>query len=719
MTEKEILEKLRQSAESVVVPESLAPERILEKCRDLEQERAAGGRRERKKPLVRNRRLAGGLSAAAVFIICCISLWGMQERKMFEKESGAVQEAAAADMAMSEESCPEEGAPEETAAVTKAEDMDGALEAMPAEAGAGEDAGAYEPKRAVQRKDAGDLYTLAESYDAVYERLEQIKKDRDKFTIGGDMAADGAAEAEDVAFASGTGNMQKEMVREEAAGKLSEGYSETNVQTFGIDESDVVKTDGAYIYLLRGSQVSILSAAEDEMKPVGRLEADPESVSASVCAMYVDGDLLILAVQESLTTLQRTESMEDAAYYDMRYMDTDMVTSVLTYDISDRSDPVLAGRMTQDGSYVTSRKDGSIFYLFTDKYLVDDYEKEPADAIPEVNARKIAEDCIYVGEEGERALIVSSLSVNSPEEVRDTVMILDNGSEAYMGEDSLYLYRANYRGMTDTTEIAKFSLTAGYMSGEAAVSVRGTITDTFAIHEKDRKLRVLTTDTSGRERENCLFLLDEGLRLTGKLTGIAAGESIYAARYLGDMAYFITYRNTDPLFAADLSDEKDPKLVGELKITGFSEYLHFWGEDKLLGIGYETDPETGGQKGLKLVMFDMSDPANLKVLGSRVLKDAAYSPALYDYKAVLADPGENLIGFATENYNRGLKRKYELYQWSGESFEQILVENLDDGYDNENYRGIYIGNRFYIAHPEIVRYYDRADYGLKQTLEIS
>ncbi len=703
MTEKEILEKLKQSAEAVMIPESLAPDKILEKCRNLEQEKTGERREWRKKFLFGNPKLAGGLTAAAVFIICCISLWGMQGMKNFEPESGMAEGAAAADTTMSSEACM----------------MD---EAAGGEAGAGEsaaqeggaDAGAKEKE--IDRKNAGDLYILAESYEAVYKRLDKIKEKRDMSMDGGDMA-DGAAMAEDSLSTGRTEEMRKEMTVEEAAGKESGGHSETNVQTFGIDESDVVKTDGEYIYLLRGSKISIISAAEDEMKLVGELEADPKSASADICAMYVDGDLLILAVQESLTALNQADDGEDMAYYDIRYMDTDMTTSVLTYDISDRSNPVLAGKMTQDGSYVTSRKDGSIFYLFTGKYLLDDYEKKPADAIPEVNARKIAEDCIYMGEQGERALIVSSLSVNRPGEPRDSVMILDNGSEVYMGEDSLYLYRANYQGMSETTEIARFSLTAGYMNGEAAVSVRGTIRDTFAIHEKDKKLRVLTTDASGRERENCLFLLDEKLKLTGKLTGIAAGESIYAARYLGDMAYFITYRNTDPLFAADLSDEKNPKLVGELEITGFSEYLHFWGEDKLLGIGYETDSKSGEQKGLKLVMFDMSDPADLKVLGSRVLKEAAYSPAIYDYKAVLAEPGENLIGFVTENYGRNAKRMYELYQWNGESFERILAENLGDKYGNENYRGIYSGDRFYIAHPEIVRYYDRADYGLKQTLE--
>ena len=453
------------------------------------------------------------------------------------------------------------------------------------------------------------------------------------------------------------------------------------------------------------------------MKQAGELEADIDDGAANVCAMYVDGDLLILIVQESLTSLKQAEK-GDEAVYDMEYIDTDMVTSVVTYDISNREKPVPAGKMIQDGTYVTSRKDGSILYLFTDKYLMEDYGKGTDDVIPEVNARKIAEDCIYLGDRGERALIISSLSVNRPETVKDTVMILDSGSEIYMGEDSLYLYRGNYKNGGETTEIAKFSLTGGYLNGEAAVSVRGNVRDTFAVNEKDNKLRVLTTDTSGSEWENCLFLLDENLKITGRLNHIAVGEMIYAARYLGDMAYFITYRNTDPLFAADLSDEKNPKLIGELEITGFSEYLHFWGEDKLLGFGYETDPETGSQKGLKLVMFDMSDPAELKTIGSKVLKETSYSPALYDYKAILADPEENLIGFVTEYYKNGVKRMYELYQWNGENFEKILSEDLSDKYGTENYRGLYIGERFYIAHPEVVRFYDREDYRLKQKLEV-
>ena len=686
MTNQDMIEKIRQSAEYTEIPESLLPENIAKKCKTIEQEKTA-----QKKFGFRNPKLSGILSAAAIFILCCISLKGLNEQR--EKSFSQNNTTAA---------------PAEAPA------------AMP-EAAEIEDEEGFE-----ERKNAGELYTLAGSYDAVYQRLEEIKTAWNTVDNGGEGGENEAA------FTTGAredalSTQKKEFataetmdgVRDLAADKQMENasYSKTNVQTFGIDESDIVKTDGKYLYLLRGGLVSIVETGE-EMKQVG--EVKPEFGSeAEVCAMYVDGDKLILMAQEYSTELtkNKTEDMQEKfAMNDMLYMDTGVSVTVYTYDISDRTKPVLLGKVMQDGGYQTSRKDGNIVYLFTEKYLMDDYENAPADAIPEVGARKIAADCIYIGEQGDRALIISSISVFAPETVRDSVMLLDAGAEVYMGEDSLYLYRSNYKD-GEITEIAKFSLTRGFLNGEAAASVRGLVRDTFAIHEKDNKLRVLTT-TSERDFENRLVMLNENLRVTGTLERIAVGERIYAARYLGDMAYFITYRNTDPLFAADLSDEKNPKLVGELKITGFSEYLHFWGEDKLLGLGFETDPKTGEQTGLKLVMFDMSNPAELKVLGSKVLEEAHYSPALFDYKSVLAAPEENLIGFVTERYERGVRRLYELYQWNGDQFEKLLTEKLDEEFGDENYRGLYIGERFYIAHPEIVRYYDRGDYKLKQKLEV-
>ncbi len=713
MTEKEILEWIKQSAEEIEIPESLSPEKILEKCKGLEQDnteeaviREMEGKREPEKKFRKSRGILAGLSVAAVFIICCISLRGTDRMKVAD-ETGAPEMAAAT-----------EGTAEESAeeALEETGDM-----------GQGDFADAA--KEAPERKNAGELYTLAEGYDAVYDRLEEEIRVEDN---GGYDAVytEGIMEsAEDMAGAAG--GMKKEAARAESgaensiqntAMEMSEDagtnrYSETNVQTAGIDESDVVKTDGEYIYLLRGSCVSIVKAGEEKLESVCALEAESESGSAEACAMYVDGNTLILMIQETRTSLEQQAGKQGEESYDISYMDTGAVTTVLTYDISDKKSPELLGKVEQEGSYTTSRKDGSTIYLFTGKYLLDDYNGEESGVIPKVNGKPVAEDCIYIGERGTRALIISSVSLRKPEAARDTVMILDEGAEIYMGADSLYLYSNNYQNGGDITEIAKFTMKGGYLNGAAATSLKGTIRDTFAINEKDNRLRVLTTDFSGNDWENNLFLLDENLKLTGKLGRIAVGESIYAARYLGDMAYFITYRNMDPLFAVDISDETSPKLVGELEITGFSEYLHFWGEDKLLGIGYETDSSNGSQIGLKLVMFDKSDSAELKIAGTKVLKNVNSSPALYDYKTVLVDPEENLIGFVTETYQNGAKYRYELYRWNGKTFDNILSEDIKDGYDTGSYRGLYINDRFYIAHPEIIRYYDRSDYGLKQKFE--
>lgn len=715
MTEKELLEKIKESAENIEVPKSLSPEKILEKCRNtgqesMEEDKAVreGKRDFGKRFPMKKQTFAVLLSTAALLFVCGLSVLTAGRR------SGSD---------MLEES---------TAAIAAPEELEESSAAGIAETAA-EVSEEPEAERQV-RQNAGELYTLAESYDIIYERLEEQRKLAESREVGyidvpaaaeqsagrdsGAPAEDGTAES---AYAE---NRIVWDLRKEEAVKEKASYSKTNVQTYGIDESDIVKTDGSYIYVLRGSSVHIIKAGE-ELEAAGVIGTDTESGAAEACAMYVDGDKLIVITQENRTALeqQKQDKLSDEkrriqAYAgEPYYMDSEIITSVMTYDIRDKKHPVLSGKVTQDGRYFTSRKDGDMLYLFTDEYLENDRTKDMADAIPKVNDVRIAEDCIYIGDSGTRALVISSVFLQEPEKVRDTVMLLDNDAEVYMGPDSLYLYRCNYKSGSEVTEIAKFSMADGYLNGVSAVSLKGRMEDVFAIHEKNNKLRVLTTDFSGRELENCLFLLDEKLNLTGKLERIAVGERIYAARYLGDMAYFITYRNMDPLFAADLSDEKAPLLLGELEITGFSEYLHFWGEDKLLGIGYETDPKTGAQKGMKLVMFDMSNPADLKILGTKVLKDVNYSPALYDYKAVLANSEENLIGFATESYRNGAEYRYELFQWTGEGFENILSENIKDGYSQVLYRGMYIGDKFYIAHPEIIRYYDRKDYSLKQTFK--
>lgn len=351
--------------------------------------------------------------------------------------------------------------------------------------------------------------------------------------------------------------------------------------------------------------------------------------------------------------------------------------------------------------------------------------------IPLVNDKAVDAEDIYVdnGGGGSNSLLISSVNVKNPDQVVDNTMILSQYVDIYVSESAFYVYQIKGSWNDAVTQIAKFGLADGKMDADGAVSVNGRITDTFAINEQSGKLRVLTTsqDSVNGEDTNNLYLFDKNLSLTGKIEGLAQGEEIYAARYLGNMAYFVTYRNTDPLFAVDLSDDRNPKVLGELKISGFSEYLHFWGDDKLIGIGYETDEKTGEHTGIKITMFDISDPSSLKETNSLVLKDYNYSEALYNYKCVLADADENLLGFALQSYGDEESAAYLLLSWNGEKFETLLSQSLTDkagnpdqskAADTSAYRGIYAGDMFYIVSTEKIISYDRTqEYCMQKSID--
>ncbi len=560
------------------------------------------------------------------------------------------------------------------------------------------------------KQDAGEAYVVASDYREVYEALRKVEEERKKFFFYDMGVKEDGVEA---AATAGAGAAEESGVRdlaaadnsvEEVSDTAGSSHSVTNVMTEGVDESDIAKTDGSYLYLQAGNEIKIIDVRGEEMKEAGVIAL---SGNGTLLEMYVEGDVLCLIAEQSETGME--EDTEDVYRFD-----TKQVTVLKTYDISDRSNPVPIGTVTQDGAYKTSRKIGDVVYLFTQTGMerpvmpVEEAAKSAGGWIPLINGEPVAADSIYLSEEAYSALVASSVHVKRPEEVVDQMMILNSNADIYVSRKALYLYHSSYSDNGVYTAVAKFSLKDGTMDGVGACTTNGEVYDSFAVHENNGKLRLLTTDWTNDE--NGLYLFNEKMEMTGKLQGLARGEQIYAARYFGDTAYFVTYRNTDPLFAVDLSDEKNPKVLSELKITGFSEYLHFWGTDKLLGIGYETDPDTGEQKGMKLTMFDISDPADLKTIGCHVLRGVDYSPALYQYKAVLADASENLIGFAMTEYQKN-KSSYELFTWEEDEFETLMTAPLNKMYGDylEDCRGMYIGNKFYLTDGETVRCYDRGN----------
>lgn len=581
----------------------------------------------------------------------------------------------------------------------------------------------------VVKIDAGELYTVAEDYGQVYDMLQKNEESSSTgivdYGVTEDMITSDVLSPEINIMADKRAENTQTDVEDSVKGN---GFSKTNVMTEGVDESDIVKTDGNYIYRVTKEGVKITDVTGESMKMAGNITVKGQSGAWWIREMYVEGDVLNLIIESEETDLKESDGTEaDDAIQDVYYMDTAETTQIFTYDISDKSKPKLTGAYVQDGYYNTSRKVGDIIYLFTEQRMMRPLmDKAQAvtpqileDWIPAAGGKTIPADCIYLPKQGGNSLVVSSIDVKKPEKTVDTMMIVNDFVNIYVSDSTIYLYGSCYETEEISTRFAGFSFENGIMNAIGAGSVKGEIRDTFAINETDKSLRILTTEWKDEENQNNLYLFDGELKQVGSLTGLAKGEQIYAARFLGDMAYFVTYRNTDPLFAVDLSDEANPEVVSELKITGFSEYLHFWGEDKLLGIGYETDPDTGMQKGLKLTMFDISDPANLKAINSIVIENADYSPALDNYKTVLADASENLIGFATQNYdNQKAQYGYLLFSWENGAFRNLLSESLGDENYPDEYRGLYIGDVFYLACENQLKSFDRDDaYQLLQQIE--
>ncbi len=693
MTEQDILKKIKASAESVEIPESLEPENLdslLDRAQTKEKARFSWK--------------AGHLVAAAAVLMIAL---GVMPIGMLFGNSGESSGAGNENALLQESAGGQQ-------AITTPEEVEEIL--------------------AEEKQNAGDMYLVAKSDEEVLDYLKARYDESSRYYLG---AYDGAvlesAEEEVKFFESATSGARNETadvpvadLSTDAEEKLS--YSTTNLQMAGVDESDIVKTNGTHIFVAKDEKVIIFEVKNGAMKQVGTVAPKLDSFSDEVLEMYVDNDKLMLIMQKVHTEDESVSAQNSSAAtpavsslaevelcYDVLYdYSTSYSTVLYTYDISNPASAKEIGSMEQDGYYKTSRKIDDIIYLFTTEYIDMGYVEVKNEAaldslLPLVDGKAISYDCIYLPDRGTDTLVVSSISLDNPSDVVDNILVLNNSVEIYVSNNAMYLYNYDYSGNTEATEIAKFAIKSGKISAVAATTVPGTIRDTFAINESNNKLRVLTTLWDG-DNSNNLYILDANLNPEGSIKNIAEGESIYAARYFGDLVYFITYRNIDPLFVADLSDSKNPKILGELEITGYSEYLHMWGEDKLLGIGYETNPESGRQEGIKLVMFDISNPAELSILDTVVLEDAYYSSALSHYKTVLADQSENIIGFTTRNNDKKYA-DYHVYSFVDGEFKELLetAAGARKTSDSVYVRGLYINDYFYLVNKEEITSFDRSN----------
>lgn len=463
-------------------------------------------------------------------------------------------------------------------------------------------------------------------------------------------------------------------------------YSTTNVMTEGVDESDVVKTDGKYIYMVEDGQISITDISNGKPGEETLFRPDFEVPSDTVEELYIsDGKMLIIS--------NHAGDKDETICY--------------SYDIADPTKPVLIGKARQDGFYNTSRKIGDTVYVFSDTYIkTSDMNKNVAlqednleKWVPQVNGKVISYDCFYIGEDTYSGTVVSSFDVNKPDKTIDAKCIMNNSGEVYVSSNAMYLYHSDWSASRELTKISKISFEDGVMKTGETTSVNGYLNDKFAINEQGGYLYVLPTSDTGSQPVNSLHVLDKDMNEVGVINEIARGESIYAARFVGKYVYFITYRQTDPLFVADISNPTAPKLLGELEVSGFSEYLHMWDDTHVLGIGYGDSQ----QSKIKLTMFDVSDPTKPVEVNQKLIdsSESWSNEFVYNYKAILADPEKNLIGFTANDYY--------LFSYDSENGFSLLEQQALTYKNTEGYRGIYKDNDFYVAGNGEIKHFKLAE----------
>ncbi len=514
-----------------------------------------------------------------------------------------------------------------------------------------------------------------------------------------------------------------------ASRKQSSEFGQTNIQVENVDEGDILKNDGTYLYIVTrdgkdSTRQKVRIVKADDMKEISSISVPKKSKKREhfIQDIYLN--------ENRLTVIEESRDVDDYTYKQFengkevwvsscalrRYFNEKTVISV--YDLSDSAKPKLISSKTQDGGYQSSRMVDGILYTVS-FYDVDISSSVTEDEIkkscvPSVGGEKISVDRIAIGDgddnEAKSYVVISSSDTSDEKLAGASGAYLGYCEQMYSTKDTLYLTRSIYeKDETEATEIKSFSLSKNEIKQKATGKVKGMIDDRYAMDEYGGYFRVAVTiyDYRGLRDISSLYVLDaENLKIVGKIEDIAKNEQVKSARFMGDTAYIVTFENTDPLFVIDLSDPENPKITGEIKLPGFSEYLHPVGENLLLGVGYGGNENEAQMDKVKLTLFDVKDMKNPKVLSSYEIKEAS-TQVNYDPKAFFYYESENLVGIPIEKSTEkpdadgsvSFKTVYSFALFDISNNEIKLkngfVHPAEDEEYTEFFRGTYIGDTLY------------------------
>jgi len=483
-------------------------------------------------------------------------------------------------------------------------------------------------------------------------------------------------------------------------------FSDTNTQVDGVDEGDIVETDGNYVYVLSENLMTIVDVRDqDHPRISSRIHLSDESFGSE---MYLDGDRLMVA---STGFGIFTNPLIDVPFLaDAIWEPPHQSTVITVIDVSDREDATIVSETKIDGSITNSRAiDGTGYFIVSDnlaypqpklnevRFISEDgklertiniYETEEEyrsrveptilDALPNYTTydqdRVLTETGVtsdftttFSTNDPNYGSIVSIVTIDMHEELPSvetgTSVLMNSGHDIFMSRENLYMFQ-NRWDLQDSTSIMKFDLNADEEDGNVVPTASGVVSghmlDQFSADEYNGDLRVATTSGWGRDSTSGVYVLnetgdDDKLTIKGAVAGLAKGERIFSARFVGTQGYIVTFRQVDPLFSINLSDPNNPVVEGELKIPGFSEYMQPIDENTILAIGRDADPVTGRSEGLQISLFDVTDKTDPQLVDRYTFEggNSTYSPAEHDHHAFSYFPDQEVLAVPVSGRDGG------------------------------------------------------------------
>lgn len=574
-----------------------------------------------------------------------------------------------------------------------------------------------------------------ESLEEIREFLEENETTENVYGYGRGMMVD------DMVFDSieliSESTKSAPAMSKEVANAGSDDYSKTNVQVEGVDEADIIKTDGKHIFALVKNSLYVIDAyPANNMNILSKIEfkSRPQDIYIN------DGKLVVFGYDNDI--LERSRSLN--------FIRRNSFTFVKVFDLSDPKKPTQVRDLDLEGTYTNSRMIGDYVYFITTSYNHYYIDNEPVlpriledgNVIPNAcsgNEKCFVPDVYYFDMPYSSYNFTSITAVNiadNSQDVTGDVYLLSSGQNIYSSLSNMYItytkylseyelememtkemvlpklsekdrekvgsieavenyilspqekqnkvlgiiqrhiqnlpiseqekleneleigMRARYEDISkelEKTVIHKIAINKGDLEYVTYGEVTGHVLNQFSMDESEGYFRIATTKNRNWSRfsevetksYNNMYILDENLEIVGGIEGLAQDERIYSVRFMQDRAYMVTFKQTDPLFVIDLSTPSDPIVLGELKIPGFSSYLHPYDKNTLIGIGKDTEEKENGRvitKGIKISLFDVSDVKDPKEADTYVLGDSGSdSIALNDHKAFLFSREKNLM----------------------------------------------------------------------------